>query len=128
MFLFFLFFKIFTFLFKGCCYTVTFVTQRCFCGGCNWPRKILAFLVLLLEILSRGPNESPWIPKEIGAIIISPTRELALQISEVLQVFLTHEQLQHLRQKLIVGGGNIEEDLRSVQNEGPTIPTNQRLY
>uniref|UniRef100_A0A1B0C2M4 DEAD/DEAH box helicase domain-containing protein n=1 Tax=Glossina palpalis gambiensis TaxID=67801 RepID=A0A1B0C2M4_9MUSC len=63
----------------------------------------------------RRPNGSPWIPKEIGAIIISPTRELALQISEVLQVFLTHEQLQHLRQKLIVGGGNTEEDLRSVK-------------
>ncbi|KAL9890540.1 putative ATP-dependent RNA helicase DDX55 homolog [Glossina fuscipes fuscipes] len=83
--------------------------------------KTLAFLVPLLEMLSRRHNESPWTPKEIGAIIISPTRELALQISEVLQVFLTHEQLKHLRQKLIVGGGSIEEDIKSVQNEGPTI-------
>uniref|UniRef100_A0A1B0BKJ9 ATP-dependent RNA helicase n=1 Tax=Glossina palpalis gambiensis TaxID=67801 RepID=A0A1B0BKJ9_9MUSC len=83
--------------------------------------KTLAFLVPLLEMLSRRHNESPWTRKEIGAIIISPTRELALQISEVLQVFLTHEQLKHLRQKLIVGGGSIEEDIKSVQNEGPTI-------
>ncbi|KAI9577145.1 hypothetical protein GQX74_004907, partial [Glossina fuscipes] len=58
--------------------------------------------------------KSLWTPKEIGAIIISPTIELALQISEVLQVFLTPEQLKHLRQKLIVGGGSIEEDIRSV--------------
>uniref|UniRef100_A0A1B0A5N3 ATP-dependent RNA helicase n=1 Tax=Glossina pallidipes TaxID=7398 RepID=A0A1B0A5N3_GLOPL len=83
--------------------------------------KTLAFLVPLLEMLSRRSKESPWTPKEIGAIIISPTRELALQISEVLQVFLTHEQLKHLRQKLIVGGGSIEEDIKSIQNEGPTI-------
>uniref|UniRef100_A0A1B0BVQ8 Coenzyme Q-binding protein COQ10 START domain-containing protein n=1 Tax=Glossina palpalis gambiensis TaxID=67801 RepID=A0A1B0BVQ8_9MUSC len=37
----------------------------------------------LLEMLSRRPNESPWTPKEISAIITSPTRELALQISEL---------------------------------------------
>uniref|UniRef100_A0A1B0BQA1 DEAD/DEAH-box helicase domain-containing protein n=1 Tax=Glossina palpalis gambiensis TaxID=67801 RepID=A0A1B0BQA1_9MUSC len=79
-------------------------------------------------MLSRRPNESPWTPKENSAIIISPTRELALQILEVLEVFLTHEQLKQLRQKLIVGGGSIEEDVKSVQNEGPTIPTNQHLY
>uniref|UniRef100_A0A1A9UNF7 ATP-dependent RNA helicase n=1 Tax=Glossina austeni TaxID=7395 RepID=A0A1A9UNF7_GLOAU len=83
--------------------------------------KTLAFLVPLLEMLSRRNQESPWTPKEIGAIIISPTRELALQISEVLQVFLAHEQLKHLRQKLIVGGGSIEEDIKSIQNEGPTV-------
>uniref|UniRef100_A0A1B0BXM2 ATP-dependent RNA helicase n=1 Tax=Glossina palpalis gambiensis TaxID=67801 RepID=A0A1B0BXM2_9MUSC len=90
--------------------------------------KTLAFLVPLLQMLSRRPNKSPWTPKEIGAIIISPKRKLALQISEVLQVLLTHGQLKHLRQKLIVGGGSIEEDIKSVQNKGPTISTNQSVY
>uniref|UniRef100_A0A1B0C349 DEAD/DEAH box helicase domain-containing protein n=1 Tax=Glossina palpalis gambiensis TaxID=67801 RepID=A0A1B0C349_9MUSC len=108
-----------------CCYTVTFVTQTCFCGVGNWLRKNIS---PLLEMLSRRPNESPWIPKEIDAIIISTTRELALQISEVLQVFLTQEQLKHLRQKLIVGGGSIEGDIKPVQNEGATIGTNQHVY
>ncbi|KAL9929371.1 probable ATP-dependent RNA helicase DDX55 homolog [Glossina fuscipes] len=91
-------------------------------------RNTLAFLVPLLEMLSRRSNESPWTPKEIGAIIISPTRELASQISEAWQVFLTHEQLKHLRQKLIVSGSSIEEGTKSVQNEGPTISTNQHIY
>lgn len=83
--------------------------------------KTLAFLVPLLEMLNRRSKESPWTAKEIGAIIISPTREVSHQISDVLQVFLTHEQLKHLRQKLIVGGGSIEEDIKSIQNEGATI-------
>ncbi|KAI9576755.1 hypothetical protein GQX74_010737 [Glossina fuscipes] len=34
-------------------------------------------------VTGRRPNESPWTPKEISAIITSPTRELALQISEL---------------------------------------------
>uniref|UniRef100_A0A1B0BQM6 DEAD/DEAH-box helicase domain-containing protein n=1 Tax=Glossina palpalis gambiensis TaxID=67801 RepID=A0A1B0BQM6_9MUSC len=83
---------------------------------CHAKMFLLAFI---------GNVKSLWTPKEIGAIIISPTRELALQISEVLPVFLTHEQL---RQKLIIGGGSIEEDIKSVQNEEPTTSTNQHLY
>ncbi|KAI9576365.1 hypothetical protein GQX74_009419 [Glossina fuscipes] len=87
-----------------------------------------AAIPLLLSRKDVSAEASLWTPKEIGAIIISPTRELALQISEVLPVFLTHEQLKHLRQKFIIGGGSIEEDIKSVQNEEPTTSTNQHLY
>ncbi|KAM7364710.1 putative ATP-dependent RNA helicase DDX55 homolog [Cochliomyia hominivorax] len=83
--------------------------------------KTLAFIVPLLEMLQRRHKESPWLPKEIGAIIISPTRELAMQISEVLERFLEHEDLNYLRQKLVVGGNSIEEDIKSLVKDGPCI-------
>uniref|UniRef100_A0A1A9WGS6 ATP-dependent RNA helicase n=1 Tax=Glossina brevipalpis TaxID=37001 RepID=A0A1A9WGS6_9MUSC len=83
--------------------------------------KTLAFLVPLLEMLTRRHNESSWTSKEIGAIIISPTRELAAQISEVLQLFLMHKQLKHFHQQLIVGGNSIEEDIKCIQKDAPTI-------
>ncbi|EDW24505.1 GL24181 [Drosophila persimilis] len=83
--------------------------------------KTLAFLVPLLEILQRRHRERPWGPKEIGALIISPTRELARQISEVLAQFLAHEDLEHLNQQLIVGGNSIEEDIATLRKETPCI-------
>lgn len=48
--------------------------------------KTLAFLVPLLEILKR--RDEKWNKHEIGALIISPTRELALQTKDVLQQLL----------------------------------------
>lgn len=83
--------------------------------------KTLAFLVPMLEILQRRHKETPWGPKEIGALIISPTRELARQISEVLAQFLEHEDLEHLNQQLIVGGNSIEEDIATLRKETPCI-------
>ncbi|EDV44089.1 uncharacterized protein Dana_GF16207 [Drosophila ananassae] len=83
--------------------------------------KTLAFLVPLLEILQRRHKETPWGPKEIGALIISPTRELARQISEVLAQFLEHEDLDYLNQQLIVGGNSIEEDIATLRKETPCI-------
>ncbi|KAH8278460.1 hypothetical protein KR018_003590 [Drosophila ironensis] len=83
--------------------------------------KTLAFLVPLLEILQRRHKETPWGAKEIGAVIISPTRELARQISEVLAKFLEHEELEHLNQQLIVGGNSIEEDIATLRKETPCI-------
>ncbi|KAL7727038.1 hypothetical protein ACLKA6_012421 [Drosophila palustris] len=83
--------------------------------------KTLAFLVPLLEILQRRHKETPWGAKEIGALIISPTRELARQISEVLAQFLEHEELEHLNQQLIVGGNSIEEDIATMRQQTPCI-------
>ncbi|TDG43174.1 hypothetical protein AWZ03_010408 [Drosophila navojoa] len=83
--------------------------------------KTLAFLVPMLEILQRRHHETPWTAKEIGALIISPTRELARQISEVLAQFLAHEQLEHLNQQLIVGGNSIEEDIAALKQQSPCI-------
>ncbi|KAL5273352.1 DDX55 family protein [Megaselia abdita] len=83
--------------------------------------KTLAFLVPLIEILLRRQNQNPWRTNEIGALIISPTRELAFQISEVLSKFLIHKDLSFLKQQLIVGGNNIEEDIKNLMKNPPTV-------
>lgn len=51
--------------------------------------KTLAFLVPLIEILLRRQKDEKYKKFEVGALIISPTRELALQIYEVcfLEIF-----------------------------------------
>ncbi|XP_063981301.1 probable ATP-dependent RNA helicase DDX55 homolog [Diachasmimorpha longicaudata] len=68
--------------------------------------KTLAFVVTLLELLQR--REEAWKKIEIGGIIISPTRELATQISEVLEKFLEKTKL---KQVLLVGGTTLKEDI-----------------
>lgn len=72
-------------------------------------------------MLQRRHKESAWTSKEIGALIISPTRELAVQISDVLEQFLRHKKLSHFKQKIIVGGNSIEDDIKSIIKEGPCI-------
>lgn len=51
----------------------------------------------------------------MGAIIISPTRELATQIFNVLAKFL--EKFPNLKQILLVGGSNtVKDDISRLQN------------
>lgn len=66
-------------------------------------------------------KETKWKKNEIGAIVISPTRELALQTSEVLEKFLKHTELNFLTQKLLVGGSSVEEDVQSLDKFGAQI-------
>lgn len=54
-----------------------------------------------------------WKTIEIGAIIISPTRELATQISEILEKFL--ENILSLKQVLLVGGVTLKEDVEKLK-------------
>ncbi|XP_020293253.1 probable ATP-dependent RNA helicase DDX55 homolog [Pseudomyrmex gracilis] len=72
--------------------------------------KTLAFLIPLLEMLQKRPEK--WKPMEVGAIIISPTRELATQISEVLGQFL--KLIPSLKEVLLVGGTTPEEDVKKL--------------
>ena len=83
--------------------------------------KTLAFIVPLLEMLMRRNSENPWTEGEIGALIISPTRELAIQISEVLSCFLKHDELSYLKQVLTVGGNSIDDDIKGLEKESPCI-------
>lgn len=50
--------------------------------------KTLAFLIPLLEILLQRSKNEVWKKFEIGALVISPTRELAVQTNEVLEQLL----------------------------------------
>lgn len=85
--------------------------------------KTLAFLIPLLEMMLKRQNidNIPWKKSEIGALIISPTRELAQQISEVLSKFLNHQELNFLTQKLLIGGNSIDEDLKYLKTNSAHI-------
>lgn len=58
--------------------------------------KTLAFLIPMLEILLRRTQSQKWKKFEIGGLIISPTRELALQTNEVLEQLLKHVPVSFL--------------------------------
>ncbi|XP_011064268.1 PREDICTED: ATP-dependent RNA helicase DDX55-like [Acromyrmex echinatior] len=73
--------------------------------------KTLAFLIPLLEILQKR-NEK-WKTMEVGAIIVSPTRELAIQISEILEEFL--KRIPLLKQVLLVGGVTLQKDVEKLK-------------
>lgn len=75
--------------------------------------KTLAFLVPVLEILRKRGS---WSKKEIGAIIVTPTRELAIQINEVLSQFLT--DTPDLTSLLLIGGENIVKDAEKFKANG----------
>ena len=80
--------------------------------------KTLAFLLPVLEILTHLP-EGALKPNQIGALILSPTRELASQISQVLSIFL--EKIPSLKQQLFIGGTKINEDIDKFKQEGGNI-------
>jgi ATP-dependent RNA helicase DDX55/SPB4 len=81
--------------------------------------RILAFIVPLIELLLR--RQETWKKAEVGAILISPTRELATQTSEVLEKFLSHPELWKFKQKLLVGGTSVDEDTKSIEKNGSHI-------
>jgi ATP-dependent RNA helicase DDX55/SPB4 len=83
--------------------------------------KTLAFLIPIIEILLKRHKESAWKKNEIGAVVISPTRELAVQTSEVLSKFLQEPTLSFMSQKLLVGGTSVEEDVESLRSNGAHI-------
>ncbi|XP_063709775.1 probable ATP-dependent RNA helicase DDX55 homolog [Culicoides brevitarsis] len=81
--------------------------------------KTLAFLIPMLELLLK--RDTPWKKSEVGAIVISPTRELATQTSSVLDEFLKEEKLSHFTQRLLVGGNSVEEDVNIIKRKGAQI-------
>ncbi|KAK9886414.1 hypothetical protein WA026_016693 [Henosepilachna vigintioctopunctata] len=81
--------------------------------------KTLAFLIPLLEILKRREGEEKWKKHKVGAVVISPTRELALQTSDVLKQMLNY--VKGLTSALFVGGNSIEEDLQHFKENGANI-------
>ncbi|XP_012273718.1 probable ATP-dependent RNA helicase DDX55 homolog [Orussus abietinus] len=74
--------------------------------------KTLAFLIPLLEMLQK--REEKWKITEVGAIVITPTRELATQLSEVLDYFL--KNISTLKQVLLVGGSTVKDDIVNIKN------------
>ncbi|XP_002157158.1 ATP-dependent RNA helicase DDX55 [Hydra vulgaris] len=78
--------------------------------------KTVAFLVPIVEILIN--REEKLKTFDIGAIVLTPTRELAQQISKVLEHFT---QESNLSQILFVGGKSIKENISSFNDNGGNI-------
>jgi len=77
--------------------------------------KTLAFIIPILQIikdLKLGKHD-------VGAIVISPTRELASQIAQVLEAFV--QEFPHLTQQTFIGGTDIKADLTKFDSEGGNI-------
>lgn len=83
--------------------------------------KTLAFLIPMLELLLKRQKDNPWRKTEVGSIVISPTRELATQTSEVLDQFLKQDGMEIFTQKLLVGGTSVEEDVKNIESNGANI-------
>lgn len=83
--------------------------------------KTLAFVIPILELLLRRAKQEKWKANEVGAIIMSPTRELAAQTNAVLKPFT---EALNITQKLLIGGGDgtgIDQDVLALKTTGAHI-------
>ncbi|KAI0319352.1 DEAD-domain-containing protein [Amylostereum chailletii] len=83
--------------------------------------KTLAFLIPVLEILYRRK----WGPQDgLGALIISPTRELAVQIFEVLRSIGSYHSFSA---GLVIGGKNLKDEKERLSRMNILVATPGRL-
>ncbi|KAJ3022257.1 ATP-dependent RNA helicase ddx55 [Thoreauomyces humboldtii] len=112
--------------------------------------KTLSFVIPILEMLLRRHRDGRGLLKhQIGAVIISPTRELARQIFDVTTTFLDAistasaaelaeanddgaagsaegaelkmEKIPTLKHMLFIGGTNLHDDVQQFQREGAQV-------
>ncbi|KAJ6656725.1 hypothetical protein lerEdw1_003612 [Lerista edwardsae] len=76
--------------------------------------KTLAFVIPILEILLR--REEKLKKMQVGAVIVTPTRELAVQIDEVISHFTKY--YPQFSQCLLIGGKNPMEDVERFKEQG----------
>ena len=80
--------------------------------------KTLAYVIPVLEILLKRRDKA--LKKhEIAALIISPTRELAQQIFEHIEMFL--QKIAELKGVLFVGGTTVNDDMKQFETNGGNI-------
>uniref|UniRef100_UPI003AB07D94 ATP-dependent RNA helicase DDX55 n=1 Tax=Centroberyx gerrardi TaxID=166262 RepID=UPI003AB07D94 len=79
--------------------------------------KTLAFVIPIIEILLK--REEKLKKMQVGALVVTPTRELALQISEVMEQFI--QKFPQFRQILLIGGSNPIEDVEKFKEHGANI-------
>ncbi|XP_068608852.1 ATP-dependent RNA helicase DDX55 [Brachionichthys hirsutus] len=79
--------------------------------------KTLAFVIPIMELLLK--REEKLKKMQVGALVITPTRELALQISEVMEKFI--HKFPQFTQILLIGGSNPIEDVEKFKDQGANI-------
>uniref|UniRef100_A0A4W6DET4 ATP-dependent RNA helicase n=1 Tax=Lates calcarifer TaxID=8187 RepID=A0A4W6DET4_LATCA len=79
--------------------------------------KTLAFVIPIIELLLK--REEKLKKMQVGALVITPTRELALQISEVMEQFI--HKFPQFTQILLIGGTNPIEDVEKFKDQGANI-------
>ncbi|XP_056289066.1 ATP-dependent RNA helicase DDX55 [Pseudoliparis swirei] len=79
--------------------------------------KTLAFVIPIIELLLR--REDKLKKMQVGALVITPTRELALQISEVMALFL--QKFPQFTQILLIGGTNPMDDVEKFKDKGAHV-------
>ncbi|KAM6902949.1 ATP-dependent RNA helicase DDX55 [Xenentodon cancila] len=79
--------------------------------------KTLAFVIPVIELLLK--REEKLKKMQVGALVITPTRELAVQISEVMDKFL--QKFPQFTQILLIGGSNPVEDVEKFKDQGANI-------
>ena len=80
--------------------------------------KTIAFVIPVVEILQKMGRALA--ATEVGAVIISPTRELARQTFEVFQHFIQHAD-HPLTSVLLTGGADVGQDVARCEAEGCNI-------
>eukprot|EP00588_Corethron_pennatum_P010927 CAMPEP_0194266580 /NCGR_PEP_ID=MMETSP0169-20130528/1441_1 /TAXON_ID=218684 /ORGANISM="Corethron pennatum, Strain L29A3" /LENGTH=691 /DNA_ID=CAMNT_0039007299 /DNA_START=68 /DNA_END=2143 /DNA_ORIENTATION=+ len=85
--------------------------------------KTLAYLLPIFEMLAR--RERPLAHRQVGAVAILPTRELAAQVCDVARALAA--RIGAAAPVLLVGGGSVEEDLDKLESGQVLIGTPGRL-
>lgn len=78
--------------------------------------KTLSFLIPVFEILLKY---APFKKLDVGAIILSPTRELATQTAEIVDIFIKH--IPQFTSILLTGGGTASKDISRMVEKGANI-------
>jgi len=78
--------------------------------------KTLAFVIPVIEMLIR--REEKLKVTDVGALILTPTRELAQQISEVVQHFTANT---NITQMLLIGGESVKANVQNFNKDGGHI-------
>ena len=77
--------------------------------------KTLAFVIPVVEMLSKRVQQ--WTKHEVGALVLSPTRELASQIASVFTPFLPGS----LNSAILIGGSDIQADVALINEQGAQV-------
>jgi ATP-dependent RNA helicase MSS116 len=88
----------------------------CFAKAKTGTGKTLAFMIPTIEKIQSKRHSS----RDIGCLVISPTRELAIQISAETKKLLTyHKDINKV--VTCVGGTNVNKDLRALSGSVPFV-------